>query len=46
MIKEKWSHQIDNKDPNRQLKKPGTSQKTRLRNLQRYSLNQQQSPPE
>lgn len=46
MIKEKWSHQIDNKDPNRQLKKPGTSQKTRLRNLQRSSLNQQQSPPE
>lgn len=37
MIKEKWSQQIDSKDPNRPLKKPGTSEKTRLRNLQRAS---------
>lgn len=41
MIKEKWNQQIDNKNPNRQLKKPGTSEKTRLRNLQRSSTNQQ-----
>ncbi|KAH9387532.1 hypothetical protein TYRP_008721, partial [Tyrophagus putrescentiae] len=37
MIKEKWSQQIDSKDPNRPLKKPETSEKTRLRNLQRAS---------